>query len=59
MFREKKVHTNNMGIITNIKGKMYCLKLGEVSKPKKFTDFFYSTQYRKKFRSECNPSKIL
>jgi hypothetical protein len=59
MFQEKKVYTNNMGIITNIKGKMYCLKLGEVSKPKNFTDFFFSTQYRKKFISECKPSKIL
>lgn len=51
MISDKKSHMNNMGIINNIKGKMYCLKLGEVSKPKEFVHYFYTTQYRKKFKS--------
>jgi hypothetical protein len=43
---ESKVHENNMGIISSIKGKMYCLKLGEVSSSKDFSRFFYSNQFR-------------
>ena len=43
---ESKLHDNNMGIIASIKGKMYCLKLGEVSRSKDFSRFFYSNQFR-------------
>jgi len=46
MLHDIKPHENNMGIISNIKGKMYCLKLGEVSSSKDFTRFFYSNQFR-------------
>lgn len=28
MFRNKKAQTHNPGVLTSIKGKMYCLKLG-------------------------------
>lgn len=59
MIQDKKVHSHNMGVITNIKGKMYCLKLGEVSKPKDFSYFFYSTQYRKRVQSAIKPTRIL
>ena len=59
MIQDKKVHSHNMGVITNIKGRMYCLKLGEVSKPKDFSYFFYSTQYRKRVQSAVKPNKIL
>lgn len=59
MIKDKKAHSNNMGVITNIKGKMYCLKLGEVSKPKDFSFYFYSTQYRKKTLSEYKPTRVL
>jgi hypothetical protein len=48
MIKDKKAHEQNMGIINNIKGKMYCLKLGEVSNHKDFSRFFYTTQYKKK-----------
>lgn len=58
MIKDKKAHSNNMGVITNIKGKMYCLKLGEVSKPKDFSFYFYSTQYRKKASSEYKPTRV-
>ena len=46
MMNESKLHDNNMGIIASIKGKMYCLKLGEVSRSKDFSRFFYSNQFR-------------
>lgn len=46
MLHETKAHENNMGIISSIKGKMYCLKLGEVSSSKDFSRFFYSNQFR-------------
>lgn len=28
MIKQKRVHGSNLGVIHNIKGKMYCLKLG-------------------------------
>lgn len=46
MLHEPKTLEQNMGVITNIKGKMYCLKLGEVSSSKDFSHYFYSKQFR-------------
>ena len=37
-----------MGVISSIKGKMYCLQLGEVSNFKDFSHYFYANQYKKK-----------
>lgn len=51
LFKDKKAHSNNMGVISSIKGKMYCLKLGEVSKPKDFSHYFYTTQYKRKCKN--------
>jgi hypothetical protein len=48
--KDPKAHENNMGVISSIKGKMYCLKLGEVSSSKDFSNYFYFTQYRKRLQ---------
>ena len=32
MIGNRKAHQENPGVLTNIKGKMYCLRLGEVGK---------------------------
>lgn len=46
MLHDPKTLEQNMGVITSIKGKMYCLKLGEVSSSKDFSHYFYSKQFR-------------
>jgi hypothetical protein len=48
MLHEPRALEQNMGVISSIKGKMYCLKLGEVSSSKDFSHFFYSKQFRMK-----------
>ena len=45
-----------MGVISSIKGKMYCLKLGEVSSWKEFSNYFYFTQYRRR-QNKVEPLK--
>ena len=47
--KDKGAHKNNVGVLTNIKGKMYCLKLGQVGNFKEFSHYFYASQYRRKF----------
>ena len=51
MIKEKKVHSQNMGVISSVKGKMYCLQLGEVSNYKDFSHYFYTNQYKRKINS--------
>ena len=51
MFRNKKAHNHNPGVLTNIKGKMYCLKLGAVGNQKEFSHYFYTSQYRRFHKS--------
>lgn len=46
MLNQPKCFEQNMGVISSIKGKMYCLKLGEVSCSKDFSHYFYSKQFR-------------
>ena len=46
--KNPKVHDLNMGVISSIKGKMYCLKLGEVSSSKDFSNYFYTNIYRRR-----------
>ena len=48
MLTDPKALEQNMGVISNIKGKMYCLKLGELSSSKDFSRFFYSKQFKAK-----------
>ena len=48
MFKDKEAHDHNTGVITNIKGRMYCLKLGEVGRQKELSHYFYATQYKKR-----------
>lgn len=48
MISDPKTLEKNMGVISSIKGKMYCLKLGEVSSSKDFSNYFYSKQFRVK-----------
>lgn len=48
MLKDRKAHEHNVGVLHNIKGKMYCLKLGEVSNFKEFSHYFYTSQYRRK-----------
>lgn len=50
--KDPKLHENNMGVISSIKGKMYCLKLGEVGHPKDFSHYFYFSQHRNRQRAE-------
>ena len=59
MIKDKKAHEQNMGVISSIKGKMYCLKLGEVSNYKDFSHFFYANQYKRKMATENYEQKIL
>lgn len=48
MITDPKSLDQNMGVISSIKGKMYCLKLGEVSSSKDFSHYFYSKQFKVK-----------
>lgn len=48
MLKDKVAHSHNLGVIQSIKGKMYCLKLGEVAQFKEFSHYFYTSQYRRK-----------
>jgi hypothetical protein len=61
--RDPKAHLANIGVISSIKGKMYCLKLGAVSSSKDFAHYFYSMQYRRQQQkaplSSLNPSNHL
>ena len=46
--RNPKAHEHNMGILSTIKGKTYCLELGTVSQSKNVEHFFYANQYRRR-----------
>ena len=56
MITDPKALEQNMGVISSIKGKMYCLKLGEVSSSKDFSHYFYSKQFKVK-REKPEPLK--
>lgn len=47
MMKNRKAHEYNLGVLNNIKGRMYCLRLGEVSNYKEFSHYFYTSQYRR------------
>lgn len=55
MLKDKKAHEHNLGVLQNIKGKMYCLKLGEVSNFKQFSHYFYTSQYRRRVSGVNEP----
>ena len=48
MMKDRKAHKNNSGVMATIKGKSYCLKLGEVGGQKELSHYFYTTQFRRK-----------
>lgn len=48
MLKDPTAHEVNIGVISNIKGKMYCLKLGELSSSKDFSHYFFTNQFRRK-----------
>lgn len=59
MLKDKQAHSHNLGVIQNIKGKMYCLKLGEVAQFKEFSHYFYTSQYRRRFsKAQSTPKGI-
>ena len=45
-------HENNMGVIHQIKGKTYCLQLGEIDKSKDFPFYFYANRYEREVKSK-------
>jgi len=58
MLSEPRALDQNMGVISSIKGKMYCLKLGEVSSSKDFSHYFYTKQFKNK-QTKDEPLKKL
>jgi hypothetical protein len=48
MMREGKVQGQGLGIFHNVKGKMYCLELGQISNFKEFSHYFYAAQYQRR-----------
>ena len=51
MIKHNKVQAKNFGVLHSIKGKMYCLKLGEVSKSKELSHYFYTSQYKRQLKN--------
>ena len=57
--RDPKAHEHNMGVLSTIKGKMYCLKLGTVSQSKNVEHFFYANQFRRRQQPKSRPLEKL
>lgn len=56
--KDPKALDSHMGVLSTIKGRLYCLKLGDVSKSKNAEHFFYCSQYKRLQQKAESLSKI-
>jgi hypothetical protein len=51
LIKDTRAHRQNIGVISSIKGKMYCLKLGQMQSSKEFSHYFYVNLYKRRMEN--------